>query len=145
MSAGPEQFVLEQLRPIVERLLPSDIIENESWEDTWAGVLYLASKRASLRGEDLNALDILRMLYLCGACPFPHYHYSPDYGQDLARARAYMFEGAAAGQRDRIDTSVPAGSILLEFDAMDILHARHDLDGFLRLPPDIVHPPASLG
>jgi hypothetical protein len=144
MSTATERSLPDELRPIVEQLVPS-VVENESWEDIWAGVVYLAARRASLLGEELNSLDLLRMIYLLGFCPFIHFPFSQEYEQELVRARQYVFEGAAAGQRDRIDACVPDGSILLEFDAMGTLHARQELDGFLRLPPDLAHPTASSG
>jgi len=115
--------------------------EADEFDDAMAAMVYLAVKRARLKGLRPHSLDLLRMIYLWLCCPFNLHEYPESYREELARARHYLFEGAAAGNYGRLDAGVPSATLLLSFAEIDAIHAQLDLDGFLRLPSPPPTPP----
>lgn len=137
MTTSLNQFSFPpDLVQIARGLVEPYVEPGESLDDVMAGLEYLAIKRADLKQTAPHSLDLLLAIYLLDLCPrWTQYEYREPFRGNLARARQYLFSGAAAGNYSRLEAGVPNATLLLSFEAVDALHAQEDLEGFLRLPP----------
>jgi hypothetical protein len=135
MTVPSEQPFPADVLDMARGMLQSTLGPDESLDDVLSGAVHLAVRRANLLGRPPVSTDLLLIFSIFGRCRFDP-PYAPDYLEQMAHVSQYLFTGAAEGNFERIDAGVPAGTLLHSFEEIYILHARGDLEGFLRLPPE---------
>lgn len=135
MTVPSEQPFPADVLDMARGMLESTLEPDESPGDVLSCAVHLAVRRANLLGRRPVSTDLLQALYIFEVCVFESLS-PPDYREQMARVRKSLFSGAAEGNFERVDRDVPDGILLLGFDAIHILRARGNPEGFLRLPPD---------
>jgi hypothetical protein len=136
MTVRSEQPFPADVLDMARGMLQSTLRPGESLDDVLSGSVHLAVRRATLQGRDPPfSTDLLLMFSLFLRCAYDP-RFAPDYMEQVARVRQNLFTGAAGGNFERLDKAVPAATLSLTFDEIYLLHARGDLEGFLRLPPE---------
>jgi len=117
-------------------MLESTLGPGESLDDVLSGSVHLAVRRASLQDRyPPYSTELLLTFSLFLRCAYDP-PFAPDYMEQMARVRQYLFTGAAGGNFERLDWAVSDATLWLTFDQIYTLHARGNLEGFLRLPPE---------
>jgi hypothetical protein len=101
-----------------------------------AGAQYLAEKRARMLNRRPRSMDLLHILFLFLSCPWAR-SYSPQYMERMSRIREYIFAGADAGNFQRLDDAVLNAGLLFMTERLYELHDQEEIEGFLRIPPDL--------
>lgn len=136
MTIPSEQPFPADVLAMARGMLESTLGPGESLDDVLSGSVHLAVRRASLQGRyPPFSTDLLLMFSLFLRCAYDP-PFAPDYREQMARVRQYLFTGAAGGNFEILDWAVSDAALLLTFDRVYLLHARGDLEGFLRLPPE---------
>ena len=135
MTVPSEQPFPADVLAMARDMLESTLGPGESLDDVLDGSVHLAVRRASLQSRyPPHSMELLFSFSLFLRCRFDP-PFAPDYMKQIARVRQNLFTGAAGGNFERLDKAVPAATLSLTFDEIYRLHARGDLEEFLRLPP----------
>lgn len=136
MTVPSEQPFPADVLAMARGMLESTLGPGESLDDVLLGSVHLAVRRASLQNRyPPFSTDLSLMFSLFLRCAYDP-PFAPDYMERMARVRQYLFTGAAGGNFERLDWAVSDAALLLPFDDIYLLHARGNLDGFLRLRPE---------
>ena len=122
----------QELLEIASQLIQPRLLPGEDLDAFLSGATFLATERAQVHDRAPISLDLLFRLFIFGLCPW-----QPDLSQDvrdrLSAFRQDLFaRAAAAGDLTIIRNAVPAATLLLPVESVEILLARHEVKDFLR-------------
>jgi hypothetical protein len=130
---GPIPPFGQELLQIASQLIQPRLLPGEDSDGFLSGATFLATERAQVHDRAPISLDLLFVIYIFGLCPWQR-DPSPDVRDRLGPFRQDLFaRAAAAGDPMIIRNAVPAATLLLPVESVDILLARHEVRDFLRI------------